>query len=353
MDIREKRKWQHLKYTLQIEDGPLDPGFRDVALVHQALGSFDIKDIDTNMTLFHKELKFPLLINAMTGGADGLEQFNKIFAIAARECGIALAVGSQTAAIKNPATRNTFKIVRELNPQGLIFANVSALVNPQEALEAVEMIEADALQLHLNLAQELAMGEGDRAFKGTLENILQIKTKVKVPVIIKEVGFGLSRETVNKLYNEGLKNFDVGGAGGTNFAAIEQKRNPEYTNPDLINWGIPTVISLLEAKSVANDLNIFATGGLRTAKDILISLVLGAKIAGLAAPILSKAKEMKEDILIFYLEGLIREVKELMLLINAPNLREVKKSPVIITGYVGEWLRQRGLISNNTHGCKE
>ena len=139
----------------------------------------------------------------------------------------------------------------------------------------------------------------------------------------------------------------MGGAGGTNFAAIEQKRNPVYTNPELINWGIPTVISLLEAKSVANDLIIFATGGLRTAKDILISLVLGAKIAGLAAPILSKAKEMKEEILIFYLEGVIREVKELMLLINTVNLKEVKKAPVIITGYVGEWLKQRGIEYTN------
>lgn len=343
MDIRGKRKWQHLEHSLQIKDGPLNPGFRDVALIHQALGTFDFKDIDTNISLFKKDLKFPLLINAMTGGAEGLEIFNKIFATVARECGVALAVGSQTAAIKNPSTRNTFKIVRDYNPQGLIFANVSALVSPQEALEAVEMIAADALQLHLNLAQELAMVEGDRAFKGTLENILKIKENVHAPIIVKEVGFGLSLETVTKFYNEGLRNFDVGGAGGTNFAAIEQKRNPQYTNPDLINWGIPTVVSLLETKSVAPDLNIFATGGLRTAKDILISLVLGATITGLATPILSRAEEMKEEILISYLEDLIREVKELMLLINAPNLREVKKSPVIITGYVGEWLKQRGI----------
>lgn len=345
MDIRGKRKWQHLEHALQIKDGPLEPGFQDIQLVHQALCSFDLKDIDTNISLFGKNLSFPLIINAMTGGAEGLESFNKIFAIAARECGVALAVGSQTAAIKNPTVKHTFKIVRDYNPQGLILANVSALADPKEALEAVEMVEADALQLHLNIAQELAMVEGDRCFKRTLENIILIKEMLQIPIIIKEVGFGLSIETVTKLYNEGFKNFDVGGAGGTNFAAIEQKRNPQYTNSDLINWGIPTVVSLLETKSVAEDLNIIATGGVRTAKDILVSLILGANVAGIATPLLNKAKEIGEASLISYLELIFSEVKELMLLINASNLTEVKKAPVIITGYVEQWIRQRGIYN--------
>ena len=351
MNIREKRKWQHLEHSRITGNGPLNTGFQNIHLVHQALSSVDLEEVNCSTTILNKVCRFPLIINAMTGGAKGLEKFNQEFAIAARECGIGLAVGSQTAAINNPETRYTFEVVRKYNPDGLILANVSALVNPQHALEAVEMIGADGLQLHLNIAQELAMVEGDRKFKGTMENIIFIKEQLKVPVIIKEVGFGLSYETVHKLYNHGIKYFDTGGAGGTNFAAIEKERNSTFTNEHLIDWGIPTVTSLIEALNVAPDIEVFATGGIRSAKDILISLALGATSVGIATPALNQIYDQDAEALIYYLENIFTQVRELMVLIDANNLEAVRKTPLIISGNVKEWLEQRG-INTKKYGLK-
>jgi len=347
MDIREKRKWDHLEYSLLKPSGPLSTGFCNVHLVHQALSCYNLSEIDCSLNLLGKKLQFPLIINAMTGGAKGLDKINKNFAIAARECGIALAVGSQTAAIKNKETRNTFEIVRKENPQGLILANLSALVSYEFAQEAVEMIEADGLQLHLNLAQELAMLEGDRNFSRLLENILIIKEKIPVPIIIKEVGFGLSLETVKRLNQSGINYFDIGGAGGTNFATIERSRNNDFTNPDLIEWGIPTAISLLETLSVSDEIEVYATGGIKTATDILKSLVLGAKAVGIASPILKIAYKNNAKDVIYYLDNLFRHVKELMLLTGAKDLANIKKCPLIITGFVKDWLESRGINSLN------
>jgi len=343
MDLREKRKWDHLKYSLELSSGPLSTGFSDLYLVHQALGTADLDSVDTGLVLFGKKIRFPLIINAMTGGARGLEVFNKRLAIAARECGIPLAVGSQTAAIKNPDTRKSFEIVRKMNPQGLVFANLSALIPYQQAREAVEMIEADALQLHLNLPQELAMPEGDRDFSKLEENIYELKEKIQVPLIIKEVGFGLSRETVLKLRKMGINYVDVGGAGGTNFVAIERVRSQGLGNEDLLTWGIPTAVSLIETLSTAGEMIVFASGGINKPSDILKSLVLGAKAVGMAASLLEVIYENEEKVLIDYLEDLFKQVKELMLLIGTSELKQLKKCPIIITGFVREWLEARGI----------
>lgn len=344
MDKREHRKWAHLKHSLEIPDGPLSTGFENLHLIHQALSCCNLAEINTTTNLLGKKQQFPLIINAITGGAQGLDKINEKLAFAAQECGIGLAVGSQTAAIKNRATRNTFEIVRKVNPHGLIIANISALTTADNALEAVEMIEADGLQLHLNLAQELAMSEGDRDFKHLIEKIASIKEKISVPVIVKEVGFGLSLETVNQLKQIGIKYIDIGGAGGTNFAAIEQARNESFTNPYLINWGIPTVISLVEALSVYQESQtyVIASGGVRTALDIVKSLVLGAEAVGIAYPILEIACRTDDSSLINYLNDLFNQTKELMLLVGGQTIKELRNCPLIFTGFAKEWLELRG-----------
>jgi len=343
MSIRSQRKWQHIQHALNIPPGPKRTGFEDVHLVHHAVSCLDLMDINTELMFLGKNLKFPLLINALTGGALGLEKINKCLAIAARECGIALAVGSQSAAFDNPSFTSTFQIVREVNPKGVILANVSALVNPNLALQAVEMIDADGLQLHLNLAQELIMTEGDRNFRRLLENIELIKESSPVPVIIKEVGFGLSLEAVNKLRNLDINFYDIGGAGGTNFAAIENARNNNVNYNDLLYWGIPTVISLIETLDKASNSTICASGGIYSSVDIIKSLALGANLVGIATPFLQLANSQNEERIVKYTENLIEKCKDIMLLIGAQNLTSLREKPVVITGFTRDWLEVRGI----------
>lgn len=344
--MREKRKIDHLQYSLDTAPGPLKNGFSDIYLIHQALSSLAISEIDCTKKICDKILRYPLIINAMTGGAEGLEKINRKLSIVSKECNIGLAVGSQTAGAINKSIKHTYEVVRKANPDGLIFGNVSALADPNIALQAVEMIEADALQLHLNIAQELAMSEGDRDFKNILENILKIKEIIKVPIIIKEVGFGLSAETVQILKEIGIKYVDVGGAGGTNFVSIEKRRNKDFTNNDLIFWGIPSAISLLEALSVSDNIRVFASGGIKTAGEIVKSIALGATCVGMATPFLQIIHKKSERDLIEYINGLFANVKQLMLLLGAENLEKLKSSPVVITGFTREWLDQRGIETN-------
>jgi len=343
VSLRSQRKLEHLKHAIEIPPGPNSPGFNDLYLIHQALSPLDLVKINTETIFLGKKLNYPLVINAITGGAPGLEKINKKLALTAKECGIALAVGSQTAALENAALIKTFQIVREVNPQGIILANVGALTDYRLALEAVEMIEADGLQLHLNLAQELVMAEGDRKFKSLLENIRIIKEKVSVPVIIKEVGFGLAMETVQELENLDISYFDIGGTGGTNFIAIENARNSLEENDDLLAWGIPTVTSLIETLNCLHSGTVIASGGVYTPLDILKALVLGANLVGIASPFLKLAYFQDADSMITYTDNLMQKVKKLMLLIGAGDLEDLKTKPIVITGLTRQWLEVRGI----------
>lgn len=346
MSIRSQRKLQHIKHAMEISPGPKFTGFDDVHLVHQALSDWDLEKINTQTTFLKKKLNFPLIINALTGGASGLEEINKKLAVAAKHCGIAMAVGSQTAALEDGSFNKTFQIVREVNPSGVILANVSALTHWQEALKAIEMIKADGIQLHLNLAQELVMAEGDRKFSKILENINYIQTNSPVPVIIKEVGFGLSMETVKKLGNLGIQYYDIGGAGGTNFVSIENARTKSPLAEDLLNWGIPTVVSLVETIEnfgCLKNKTVCASGGIYSAVNICKSLALGADLVGIALPFLKLAYYHDTETIIKYIEELMLSTKKVMLLTDAGNLEELGKKPVVITGQTREWLELRGI----------
>ncbi len=195
---RKLRKKEHLEYALKTSQLPAENGFSDIFLVYDALPDLNFKQIDTSLEFLKKKLKAPLLINAMTGGHPEVKQINRSLAAVAARAGIAMAVGSQTAGLEDPQVRDTYRIARDENPAGVLLANLSALAAPPMVKEAVEMIEADGVQLHLNVAQELAMPEGDRNFRGALANIEKISALSPVPVIVKEVGFGLSREAVRK-----------------------------------------------------------------------------------------------------------------------------------------------------------
>jgi len=217
----------------------------------------------------------------MTGGSPKTAIINHDLATVARETNLAMASGSISAGIKHPETQESFRIIRKTNPNGLIFANLGAEHSLENAKIAVDLLEANALQLHVNAPQELVMPEGERNFNGWLQNIEKIVANLEVPVIVKEVGFGMSQETIQQLIDVGVKTIDISGRGGTNFAQIENARRDQNDLNFTSDWGQSTAVSLLESYSLQNQVEILASGGIKTPMDMIKALSLGAKATGL------------------------------------------------------------------------
>jgi isopentenyl-diphosphate delta-isomerase len=340
------RKLDHLQLAKSLTDGPLTTGFEDIRLIHYATSSLSLQDIDTAFCFGSKRLEMPLLINAITGGPELSTQINRSLARVAKELGIGMAVGSQRLALSNPVLKSSYMIARKENPHGLIFANLGALCSPDEALQAVEMLEADGLQLHLNLAQELAMAEGDRNFSGIVDSIAAVAEKVPVPVIVKEVGFGLSAETAQELWQRGIKYMDVGGQGGTNFATIERYRQGLALPSVFEGWGIPTAVSIAEVTTRCLPVTVIASGGIRSALEAIKALSLGADLVGIAGPAVKLLMDHSEEALLAYFNEFIYDFRSLMILTGSSNLGKLSKLPIIITGKTKDWLEQRGIMDH-------
>ncbi|MDO9574827.1 MAG: type 2 isopentenyl-diphosphate Delta-isomerase, partial [Candidatus Contubernalis sp.] len=318
--------------------------FKDCVLVHMSIPDVDFYNIDLKTTIAGLSLSLPIFINAITGGTLLSKEINGKLASAARKAGIAMAVGSQMAAIENKEMEETFKIVREIYPEGIVFANIGAYAEPEAAVKAVEMLGASALQLHLNVPQELLMPEGDRNFKGYLDNIKRITDNVSVPVIVKEVGFGMSRETALKLTGLGVKVLDIGGRGGTNFMQIEARRRGVELDNQLLNWGIPTLTSLLEVMDVVKYKGeVIASGGINDAMTLAKYLCLGAKAVGIAGLPIKIIVQQGEEVFLKWLENLMNNLKIIMAMVGAANLEELRNKPLVITGETASWMDKRGV----------
>lgn len=336
------RKAEHLDLAKITADGPGTNGFEDIYLLQDSIPELDLDEIDLRVEFLNKTLDYPLLIDAMTGGTDKSLQINRILAAAASKYGLAMAVGSMTVAIENPALRNSFTIVRETNPDGIILANLGANCSPRNIGEAVNMIAADGLQLHFNVPQELAMREGDRSFRGILDNVKRIADTCKVPVIAKEVGFGFTRETVAKLYAAGINIFDNGGKGGTNFIAIEDQRQGLFAN-QLDDWGIPTAVSLAEIAAMRLPVKIIASGGIRKADEIAKAIAIGADLAGITGLFLKILQHEGQDGLDTRIESLLYQLKAVFLMSGSRNCAMIREKPVLILGRTAEWLHARNI----------
>lgn len=339
---RAKRKWEHIKYAL-LETEKNSHGFSDVSFVHQSIPNLALKDITLEHCIGELSLSSPIFINAMTGGGGSrTTAINGQLATLASELGLGMAVGSQMAALKDSTERLSYQIVRKENPSGIIFANLGSEATVEQAKLAVEMIEANAIQIHLNVVQEITMPEGDRDFSGALKRIENIVNAVNIPVIVKEVGFGMSKECVEKLQSIGIYAVDIGGFGGTNFASIENARREE-TLSFFNDWGIPTTISIVEAKSSAPSLAVFATGGIHNSLDVAKSIALGADAVGMAGFFLKHLLQNGLEATIDKTRKLNDDLKYIMLALGAQNTRALQASPLIISGYTHHWLNERGI----------
>ncbi len=351
--MRQSRKLDHLKYSLSLADGPGVNGFSDITLVHNCLPNLKWVDIDISSSIAGISIHNPLIINAITGGAKDVTAVNGQIAEFAHLTKTAMAVGSQYAAIEDSEVQQSYKIVREKNPDGVIFANLGAYATPRQAQLAVDMIRAQAIQIHLNVAQELMMAEGDRDFSGYLINIEKIAKSVSVPVIVKEVGCGIGKEQAKLLAEVGIQAIDVGGMGGTNFLAIEGARSQLSVSQELLSWGIPTVLSAIETMSVLpKEIDMMVSGGIRTPLDVVKALALGGSATGIATPILRMLYDKEIEDAVSWFTHFLHEIKCYMLLSGARTIKDVPKVPVVITGYSREWLVSRG-IDLTTYGLSK
>jgi isopentenyl-diphosphate delta-isomerase len=299
-----ERKDDHIKINLErdVRSG-LTSGLEKFHFVHEALPELNLDEIDTGLSLFGKKLAAPILVSSMTGGTEDAGDLNQRLARAAQECGLAMGVGSQRAALERPSLAATFQI-RRAAPDILLFANLGAVqlnygYGVDECRRAVEMIEADALYLHLNPLQEAVQAGGDTNWKGLSQKIRAICQQVGVPVIAKEVGWGISERTAKILADCGVAAIDVAGAGGTSWSQVEMHRAPDEFLRSLaatfVDWGIPTAESILNVRKAAPEMTIFASGGLKDGLDLAKSIALGASLGGLAGPFLKAAAVSTEN----------------------------------------------------------
>lgn len=328
--------------AINTAEGPCRNGFEDVCLLHDSVPDLALSEIDLSTRFLGKALQHPLLINALTGGTQEAKSINRMLAALACKYGLAMAVGSMTIALETPHVEDTFKIVREANPEGIMLANCGANVSPELACEAVRMINADGLQLHFNVPQELAMIEGDRDFRGIMDNVGLIVEACPVPVIAKEVGFGFSREAAAKLFAVGIRIFDNGGCGGTNFLAIEDQRDGKF-NHQLDDWGISTAASLAEIVSLELPVQIIASGGIRNAGEMAKAIAMGADIAGITGLFLKILAQQGPDELDRYIENLLYQLKAVFLMSGAKNRDQIRVKPLLIMNRTAEWLRARDI----------
>ncbi len=349
MTETEKRKAEHIKILLEqkAQARKATTGFEDIQLVHRALPEVDRQKINLLASFLGKKLSAPLIVGAMTGGTEEATKINASIAEAVEKLGLGMGVGSQRAAIEDQKLEKTYKIARKKAPTAFLIANIGGVqlvhgYGLKEVKKAVEMIDADAVALHLNAVQEAVQPEGQTNFKGVLAKISEIAGELDKPLIVKETGCGISAEDAKALEAAGVKAIDIGGVGGTSFAAVEYYRSTSPNNMGEIfwDWGIPTAVSLIETTQTVK-IPVIASGGVRSGLDIAKSLALNASLASISQPVLEAAvkgaKKTQE-----LLSCLIDELRNVMFLVGAENLESLAKVPVVVTGKTAEWLNIRG-----------
>lgn len=340
------RKLEHLliceNYDIEFRDKTT--GFEDVELIHKALPEVNKNTIDLSTEKFGKKLDSPFFITAITGGHPYSKSINEKLAIAAEDKNIALGVGSQRAAIEHPELSDTYTVVRDNAPNCLLVGNIGA---PQLNLarDAVEMLDADILAIHLNPLQEAIQPEGDLDARNYIDSIGDIADLIDIPVMAKETGCGISAECAKQLVNVGVSYIDVEGAGGTSWAAVETYRSDDkFYGETFWDWGIPTAVSTVEVASSV-DVPVISSGGIRNGLEAAKAIALGADAVGMALPFLKNSISIEQ--ITSYINKLEESLRIAMFLVGAKNIDELKNSNLIIKGETRQWLNDRGFETIN------
>ncbi|WP_421784605.1 type 2 isopentenyl-diphosphate Delta-isomerase [Gardnerella sp. DNF00983] len=332
----QNRKDAHIALADKQYKTRADSDFDKVRFVPNALPQVALEEIDASVNVLGSEVCdsvhwcSPIYINAMTGGSDAAKKVNASLARVAAKNSVAMASGSLSAALRDETLLSTFSVIRSENPHGFVMANVSAGTSASDALRAVNMIQANALQVHLNAAQELVMQEGDRDFRNWLRNIESIVNAcedLKVPVIVKETGCGISAKDVHRLKDVGVRTVDVSGRGGTNFVTIENARRNLGDCDYLADWGLTTVESLVDIRKCDSlkNMEIFASGGVRTPLDVVRALALGASAVGVAGEFLHTLMHEGEDALSLQIDNWQKQIKMIMALLGCKTVKDLQE----------------------------
>ncbi len=330
-----QRKLDHLRVSLEedVQSKEIGAGFNRYSFIHNALPEMNLTDVDLSVTALGKKLRAPLIISSMTGGTEPAWGINRNLAEAAQSVGIGLALGSERAAIEHPSLVYTYR-VRDLAPDVLLLANLGAIqlnngFGPKECIKAVENMDADGLVLHLNPLQECLQGGGNTNFRGLLSKISELARVLPVPIMVKEVGWGISYNVAQRLIEAGVKAIDTAGAGGTSWSEVEKHLASGEVQrtiaEDFATWGIPTVDSILACRRAAPDTLIVGSGGIRTGIDAAKAIALGADMVGMGRPLLRPAtvsgSAVEERVRRF-----LEELRIAMFCLGARNLEQLRKA---------------------------
>lgn len=330
-----QRKLDHLRVSLEedVQAKEISAGFEYYSFVHSALPEIDLAEVDISVEALGKKLRAPLLISSMTGGTELAWGINRNLAQAAQSLGIGLALGSERAAIEHPSLAYTYR-VRDVAPDILLLANLGAVqlnngFGVKECLQAVENMEADALVLHLNPLQECLQDGGNTNFRGLLDKIAHLARNLPVPVLVKEVGWGISFEVAQKLAKAGVKGIETAGAGGTSWSEVEKHlakgEDRRTIAENFASWGIPTAESIVACRRAAPGLLIIGSGGIRTGVEAAKAVALGADMVGMGRPLLRPATvsslAVEERI-----QRLLEEMRFAMFCVGAGDLAQLRRA---------------------------
>ena len=348
IEVIKQRKKDGIEIPLQkdVQSKTASTHLENVRLVHNALPELDYDDIDLSTTFLRRRFSAPLIIDSMTGGTDEATLINGRLGELAEKYGLGMGLGSQRAGLKSEELASTYSVARKNAPNAFLIANIGGAqlakgLTVDDARKIVNMISANALVVHLNPLQELVQPEGEPRYKGVYTKIAELVKVMDVPVIVKEVGAGISREVATRLEMAGVAAINVAGAGGTSWAGVEKLRadlvkdhSKAHLGEMFWDWGIPTAISLLEARKAVK-VPLVASGGIRNGLEVAKCIALGASMAAMAYPFLKAAAQSKEQLFEFA-ESVLAQLRSTMFLVGAANIRALSSSRYILTGALAQ-----------------
>ena len=324
------RKDEHIKYALKYQS-PYN-SFDEMELIHHSLPDYDLSEIDLHTHFAGRDFDYPFYINAMTGGSEKAKAVNRKLAQVAQATGLVMVTGSYSAALKNPQD-DSYPSKKDY-PDLLIATNLGIDKPYELGLQTVDEMQPIFLQVHVNLMQELLMPEGEREFRSWKKNLENYATKMPVPVVLKEVGFGMDLKTIQMAHAFGIKTFDISGRGGTSFAFIENQRGGDRSY--LNEWGQTTVQSLLNLQDVVDTVEILASGGVRHPLDMVKCFVLGAKGVGLSRTVLELVEKYPVEQVVDIVNGWKDDLRLIMCALNCKTIADLRNVDYLLYGKLSE-----------------
>ena len=335
---RRQRKDQHIENYLKTRtkgNTLLDCVYID----HNALSDVSISQVDTSIEFMGEKISMPLMVDAITGGGDSSTNINEDVSSICEEFNIPMAVGSESIALTDDYSRESFELVKQKENLFRI-GNLGFERNYEDFVFARDLIDAKAMQVHLNITQELVMKEGDSNYQSSIDIIEELVDKFPYPIIVKETGSGISKDVAKKLIEKNVKYIDVAGKGGTNFIEIEDLRDFEIDYSDLYDWGIPTAKSIIDTRSQSDDVFIIASGGIKTAMDIVKSIIIGADMTAMTGEVLNYLLRGGYEACENFLNEINHKMKIIMALLGVRNIEELKKVDYKLIGELKELIEE-------------